>query len=181
MVHDNIQLKCIFCPFTTVEASNLMVHQRQHFGVRAYQCEICDLVYTTQGVLNYHFKTTHSGIKTKCFKRRGLIDFWRLKFWPIFSLLSFFTIKKANPTKSVILNQISIVYMFIYLGSMESKAIDGTTKVHNLSRCEKFTEIKSKKYFQLQNEQYTDRIVRKKWLRRSGTKTWKVKFNTSSW
>ena len=73
MVHDNIQLKCIFCPFTTVEASNLMVHQRQHFGVRAYQCEICNLVYTTQGVLNYHFKTTHSGIRTKCFKCRDFL------------------------------------------------------------------------------------------------------------
>ena len=38
-VHDNIQLKCVFCPFTTVEHTNLSLHQRAHFNIRDHTCE----------------------------------------------------------------------------------------------------------------------------------------------
>ena len=36
-VHNNIQLNCIFCPFTTGEPDKLLIHQRSHFNIRDYQ------------------------------------------------------------------------------------------------------------------------------------------------
>ena len=34
------KLKCAFCPYTTVEHAVLNIHQRVHFNIRAYQCEV---------------------------------------------------------------------------------------------------------------------------------------------
>ena len=66
--HDNILLKCVYCPYTCVEDSSLTMHQRIHFNIRDYKCDYCDRAFKQQGELNKHFNSQHSGVKTKCFK-----------------------------------------------------------------------------------------------------------------
>ena len=67
--HDNILLKCIYCPYTCVRETSFLMHQREHFNIRDYKCEYCNLkVFKSQGELNKHFNNYHSGITTKCFK-----------------------------------------------------------------------------------------------------------------
>ena len=38
-IHNNVKLECIFCPYTCVESSKLLLHQRAHFNFRDYECE----------------------------------------------------------------------------------------------------------------------------------------------
>ena len=66
-VHNNIQLSCIFCPFTTGEPDKLLIHQRSHFNIRDYQCEICEATFKTRNSLNIHYNGVHSNVTTKCF------------------------------------------------------------------------------------------------------------------
>jgi len=42
------------------------MHQRVHFNVRDFKCEICQAAFKQQGELNRHFQRLHSGITTKC-------------------------------------------------------------------------------------------------------------------
>ena len=65
-VHDNIQLKCVFCPYTTVLYESLTYHQRAHFNVREYKCEICGKDFMKKNNLAVHFDQKHSGMTTKC-------------------------------------------------------------------------------------------------------------------
>merc|ERR1711933_435263 len=66
-VHNNILLSCIYCPYTCVAQWSLTSHQREHFNIRGYKCDYCSATFKSQGYLNAHFKSQHSGIKTKCF------------------------------------------------------------------------------------------------------------------
>ena len=65
-IHDNVLIKCVFCPFTCVEPPKIGVHQRAHFNIRAYECTECDSSFFTQGQLNLHFTQKHSGETTEC-------------------------------------------------------------------------------------------------------------------
>ena len=65
--HNNILLKCVYCPYTCVDYSSLTTHQRTHFNIRDFKCDICAKTYKKQGDLNAHFDALHSGFKTKCF------------------------------------------------------------------------------------------------------------------
>ena len=66
-VHENIQLACIYCPFTSATRCNLTIHQREHFNIRDYKCDICGKAFKQQAELNKHFDKLHSGYVTKCF------------------------------------------------------------------------------------------------------------------
>ena len=65
-IHDNVLLKCVFCPFTCVRPVKMTDHQRLHFNIRDYNCEICNKSFHTQGNLNVHYNQKHSDDKTKC-------------------------------------------------------------------------------------------------------------------
>ena len=55
-IHDNVLIKCVFCPFRCVEPAKIMVHHRVHFNIRDYKCDECQIKFHTQGNLNAHFK-----------------------------------------------------------------------------------------------------------------------------
>ena len=65
--HDNILLKCIYCPYTCIQEVKLSMHHRVHFNIRDFKCNICDKTYKQQNELNMHFNAIHSGFVTKCF------------------------------------------------------------------------------------------------------------------
>jgi len=65
-IHDNILIKCIFCPYTCVKPEQLVNHHRRHFNFRDYKCDECQRTFFTQGNLNMHLKTMHSDEKIKC-------------------------------------------------------------------------------------------------------------------
>ena len=65
-IHDNILLKCVFCPYTNAERGNLTEHQRAHFNIRDHKCEICQMEFLNKTHLATHFDQKHSGIKVKC-------------------------------------------------------------------------------------------------------------------
>ena len=65
-IHDNVLIKCVFCPFTCVEPSSLSKHYRVHFNVRNYQCNQCQMSFYTKAESNLHFRQKHSGETTKC-------------------------------------------------------------------------------------------------------------------
>ena len=50
-----------------VQDVHLSLHQREHFNIRDYKCEICGKAYKQQNELNYHFDAKHSGFTTNCF------------------------------------------------------------------------------------------------------------------
>ena len=56
----------MFCPYTTVEYPSLTFHQRAHFNVREFKCEICQMAFVRKGHLISHFDQKHSGMTTKC-------------------------------------------------------------------------------------------------------------------
>ena len=65
-VHDNVKLKCVFCPYTTVGYGSLTLHQRVHFNIREFKCDFCDKDFVKRGHLDSHFDEQHSGLTTKC-------------------------------------------------------------------------------------------------------------------
>ena len=66
-IHDNVLIKCVFCPFTCVKPDQLCFHHRQHFKFRDYKCDECQKAFITQSDLNKHLRTDkHSDDKTKC-------------------------------------------------------------------------------------------------------------------
>ena len=65
-IHDNNQVKCVFCPYTNPNTACLVKHQRVHFNIRDYKCEICGKSYYQLADLNKHFDEKHSGEITKC-------------------------------------------------------------------------------------------------------------------
>ena len=66
-IHDNILLKCVYCPYTCVQDIRMSMHQRDHFNIRDFKCDICDKTFEQNGEVTTHFKTMHSGVTTKCF------------------------------------------------------------------------------------------------------------------
>ena len=66
-IHDNVLFFCVYCPYTCVQARHLSMHQREHFNIRDFKCDICSRLFKQQGELNNHFNARHSGVNTKCF------------------------------------------------------------------------------------------------------------------
>ena len=75
-IHDNVQRKCIFCPYTCVRSQTLSMHQRAHFNIRNYKCEICEMEFLNTAHLNNHFDRKQSGNKVDC----PLCDFQAPRF-----------------------------------------------------------------------------------------------------
>merc|ERR1719285_878394 len=75
-IHDNVQRKCIFCPYTCVRSQTLSMHQRAHFNIRNYKCEVCEMEFLNTAHLNNHFDRKHSGNKVNC----PLCDFQAPRF-----------------------------------------------------------------------------------------------------
>ena len=46
--------------------ASLTCHQRVHFNIRDYECDVCGMRFSRQSNLNNHFKQRHSGLMTKC-------------------------------------------------------------------------------------------------------------------
>jgi len=65
-IHDNIQFECVFCPYTSVKIHDLAIHQRNHFKIRNYSCEICDKTFIKKSHLTGHYDQKHSNLTTKC-------------------------------------------------------------------------------------------------------------------
>merc|ERR1719285_49342 len=61
-----ITLKLLISPYTSVEQQSLQFHQRTHFNIRDYKCDICQLTYKKKSNLTVHFQRKHSGVTTKC-------------------------------------------------------------------------------------------------------------------
>ena len=65
-IHDNVQTKCVFCPYTSVHMQEMIVHQRSHFNIRNYKCEVCHKSFLTKNLCNRHYMNVHSGETSKC-------------------------------------------------------------------------------------------------------------------
>ena len=65
--HDNISLKCIYCPYRCVKSVHMTMHQREHFNIRDFKCHICKKAFKQVCELNIHFTNSHSGFVTNCF------------------------------------------------------------------------------------------------------------------
>jgi len=64
-IHDNDLDVCRYCPYRYVEPAQYTRHLKMHFGIRDYECDQCDLKFTTQKELNIHYQK-HEGIIYNC-------------------------------------------------------------------------------------------------------------------
>ena len=65
-IHDNVLLKCVFCPYTCVLHKAMSRHYCKHFNIRKYECDGCEFSFYSQNELNVHYQQKHSGETTKC-------------------------------------------------------------------------------------------------------------------
>jgi len=61
-MHDNILIKCPFCPWGGVQIYNRDQHFNSHFGVRPYPCSYCDARFSTPPSRTLHERTVHEKI-----------------------------------------------------------------------------------------------------------------------
>ena len=66
-IHDNTLLNCIYCPYRCVTGVHMTLHQREHFNIRDFKCDVCNKAFKQVCELNLHFANVHSGFVTKCF------------------------------------------------------------------------------------------------------------------
>jgi len=62
-MHDNILIRCHFCPWTGVQHSSFVEHFNKHYRIRPYPCPFCDLRFSRQGHLTKHVELIHEKIK----------------------------------------------------------------------------------------------------------------------
>jgi len=77
-IHDNILLKCHFCPWTGVNSIPLVEHLNHHFDIRPYPCSFCDLKFFREEGRVSHERIIHENIP-KVFKC-GSCDFESTNF-----------------------------------------------------------------------------------------------------
>ena len=64
-IHENNLDTCRYCPYRYVVTANYARHLKQHFQIRDFVCDQCDLKYATRGELNVHYQK-HEGIIYNC-------------------------------------------------------------------------------------------------------------------
>jgi len=65
-VHANHVFHCGFCPYRNACTKALSFHERVHFNVRNYACDVCARKFFSKGELNLHFSQFHEESHTTC-------------------------------------------------------------------------------------------------------------------
>jgi len=61
-IHDNISVKCHFCPWTGIQEKNRVLHFNNHFRIKPFECSQCDAKFYTTSQRMYHETQVHEKI-----------------------------------------------------------------------------------------------------------------------
>ena len=64
-IHQNDLKKCMYCPYRYVTYQYYQLHLNAHFDIREFECDQCDLKFTSKNYLTRHYQK-HEGIIYCC-------------------------------------------------------------------------------------------------------------------
>ena len=64
-IHNNDLDECAYCPYRYAKPYQYEQHLKSHFKIREFQCDQCDLKFSSRGYLNRHYQK-HEGLIYYC-------------------------------------------------------------------------------------------------------------------